>query len=247
MNAPSALASKYSVLAADMLEVSVDGEVDHVIMDPPYADRTQGSIRHGQAKRGAISAPTDLGFESASTVLRAQWATWAARAARQWVVTFSDHESSMDWAAALESAGLVYVRCALWIRTGDVELTANRPSHSGAPQFTGDRPQQGHEVIVLAHRPGKMRWNGGGKAAIYTSPVVPHAERLHPAQKPLGLMQDIIGDFTQPGDSIVDPFCGVGTTIVAAKSLGRPAFGIEIAAKHADLARRRVAASASGG
>jgi site-specific DNA-methyltransferase (adenine-specific) len=247
VNAPSALASKYSVLAADMLEVSVDGEVDHVIMDPPYADRTQGSIRHGRTRGGGICSPTVLGFDAATADRRTAWARWAFAAARKWVITFSDHESSMDWADALESAGLVYVRTALWVRTGDVELTANRPRHSGAPQFTGTEPAQGHECIVLAHRPGKRSWNCGGLAAIYTSPVVPHAERLHPAQKPLGLMQDIIGDFTQPGDSIVDPFCGVGTTIVAAKSLGRQAFGIEIAAKHADLARRRVAASASGG
>jgi site-specific DNA-methyltransferase (adenine-specific) len=237
----------HGVVNADMLEVAIKHPADHVFGDPPYADDTQRNTRSGKQTATGISRAMDLDFAPATPGARRQWAHWMARNSRRWVGVFSDHESSMDWRDALVAAGLVYHRCVLWIRTGDVELTANRPRHSGAPQFTGTKPAAGHECIVLAHHPGATRWNGGGHAAIYTSPVVPPAERLHKAQKPLSLMRDILEDFTRPGESVIDPFAGVGTTVIAAKSIGRPALGIEISAQYADLARRRVAASAIGG
>ena len=235
------------VFTGDMLDFDLlDQKVDHVVCDPPYAEQTQSNTRSGKETSHGISRPMDLDFAHATSAKRVMWASWMAMYVRRWSIVFSDQESTDDWRRALEGAGLEYIRCALWVRTGDVELTANRPRHSGAPQFTGTEPAQGHECIILAHRPGRRSWNCGGLAAIYTAPVVPAAERLHKAQKPLRLMQDIIEDFTNPGDTIVDPFAGVGTTIVAAKSLGRPAFGFELSAKYADLARRRVAASAGG-
>ena len=56
-------------------------------------------------------------------------------------------------------------------------------------------------------------------------------------------MADIIRDFCRPGETIVDPFAGSGTTIVAAKQLGIGAFGCELNAKHANYANRRIAAA----
>ena len=59
----------------------------------------------------------------------------------------------------------------------------------------------------------------------------------------VSLMADIIRDFCRPGETIVDPFAGSGTTIVAAKQLGIGAFGCELNAKHANYANRRIAAA----
>jgi site-specific DNA-methyltransferase (adenine-specific) len=50
---------------------------------------------------------------------------------------------------------------------------------------------------------------------------VPHGERIHPSQKPLDLMERCVQLFTNPGDLVVDPFAGSGTTLVAAKIHGR--------------------------
>lgn len=63
--------------------------------------------------------------------------------------------------------------------------------------------------------------------------------REHPTQKPLGLMVFCIEKF-QEANTILDPFMGSGTTLVAAKQLGRKAIGIEIEEKYCEIAARRL-------
>jgi site-specific DNA-methyltransferase (adenine-specific) len=111
-------------------------------------------------------------------------------------------------------AGDAWVRGGFW----------RRPD--GAPQISGDRPGQPGEGIAILHQPGKKRWNGGGHHAYYEHCVV-KANRLHPTQKPEGLMMELVSLYSDPGETILDPFMGSGTTLVAAKRLGRKAIGID--------------------
>lgn len=242
---PAIEAAAYRVIHSAIEGVILpEKSVDIVMTDPPYDNRTQANIRSLKRSAKEKSSPMVLGFEPANAERRTRWASWIGHVTKRWAIVFSDHESSMLWAADLERAGLVYVRSAIWVRTGDKTLTEQRPMHSGAPQITGDRPAAGHEVIVLAHAKGiRMRWNGGGKAAIYTSPVVQGIERFHTTQKPLALMQALVDDFCLPGQILVDPFAGAGTTLVAAKARGVHAFGVELDGRYADYAARRVASS----
>jgi DNA modification methylase len=117
--------------------------------------------------------------------------------------------------------GLDYVRTLAWVK--------ERPT----PQFTGDRPAVGFEAIVLAHPKGRKKWNGGGKAGVYSHPVVQNCPgskgvRVHATQKPLGLMLDLVTDFTNPGDLVLDSHMGSGTTGIAALRLGRGFMGCEM-------------------
>lgn len=229
---------------AALEDVLVDeGAFDHVFWDPPYDKRTQDNTRRGKETKHGISAPMPLGFDPATSEKRQRWAAWAARACRRWALVFSDHESSMDWADALERAGMVYVRSMIWVRTGDADLTHERPTQSGAPQLTGDRPAAGHEVIVVAHHGRRMRWNGHGKQGVYTAGVERGEVRVHQAQKPIRLITEIMRDFMDPGETVVDSFCGSGTALVAAKHLGLGAVGLDRDAKWADYAQRRVDAA----
>lgn len=67
------------------------------------------------------------------------------------------------------------------------------------------------------------------------------AERLgYPTQKPLALLERIIGASTNPGDTVLDPFCGCGTTIDAAETLGRKWIGIDITFLSIDLIQKRL-------
>ncbi len=70
------------------------------------------------------------------------------------------------------------------------------------------------------------------------------AETGHPHTKPLDLVIELLG--RTDGDLILDPFCGSGTTCVAAKMLGRKYIGIDINEKYCDIARLRLAAVETG-
>ena len=63
----------------------------------------------------------------------------------------------------------------------------------------------------------------------------------YPTQKPILLLERIIQISTEPGDLVVDPFCGSGTTLVAAAMLGRRALGIDISREAVELSNRRIA------
>jgi DNA modification methylase len=66
--------------------------------------------------------------------------------------------------------------------------------------------------------------------------------RLHPTQKPVPILKRQIEAFCPDGGVVLDPFCGSGSTCVAAAELGLPFIGIELDASHVHTARRRIAA-----
>jgi len=65
-------------------------------------------------------------------------------------------------------------------------------------------------------------------------------ERVHPTQKPVILMRWLIENYTQPGDTVFDPFMGSGTTGVACMQLGRNFIGCEIDPQYFAIAERRI-------
>lgn len=68
-------------------------------------------------------------------------------------------------------------------------------------------------------------------------------ERFHPTQKPLSLMLWVIENYTNPGDTVLDPFCGSGTTGVACMILGRDFIGVDNVPEYLAIAQRRIAAA----
>lgn len=218
-------------------------QVDHFIADPPYSEHVHSSARSRRMQsandRGGrygadLRRNVDLGFAHLSDELRTFLAEEAARLTQRWVLVFSDTEGAHLWAEELEAAGLDYVRTGAWIKRG------------ATPQFSGDRPATGHEAITICHTKGRKRWNGGGAHAVWDVPIVLNraraakSERIHPTQKPLRLMQLLVDQFTDPGDVILDPTAGGGTTGVAAKVLGRRAILVERDGKHCEAAARRL-------
>lgn len=201
--------------------------VDHVITDPPYSEHV-----HGKSTRGGRGGAKrlDLGFEALQADVRAGCCQQFARLARRWVLVFSDVESAHLWRRDLEAAGLDFARTGLWVKIGPT------------PQFTGDRPAAGAEAITIAHRRGKKRWNGGGKSGIWSCPAAYRDGDpvVHTTQKPESLMESLIRDFTDPGDLILDPFAGSGTTGVAALRNGRRFLGFERDPKYHEIATKRL-------
>ncbi len=69
-----------------------------------------------------------------------------------------------------------------------------------------------------------MRWHGGGRSSVFTRHKVNPA---HSTGKPLPLLKELIGLFSDPGDTVLDPFAGSLSTAVAAKVMGRKAICVE--------------------
>lgn len=190
-------------------------QVDHVITDPPYGART-----HAGARTGADGGEVLIDFDSLPDDQFLPLCEQLVSKANRWVVM------SCEWrhAAQLEAHDLL-VRLGVWIKP------------NGAPQFTGDRPGTGWEAIACLHRAGRKRWNGGGHHAVWS---VPKTEGEHPTQKPLALVGRWVAQFTDAGETILDPFMGSGTTGVAAVSAGRVFIGIEREPKYFEIAVRRI-------
>lgn len=99
----------------------------------------------------------------------------------------------------------------------------------------GNVPQQ---KMYLDEQPGRLVGDVWTDISVLNSQA---AERLgYPTQKPLALLERIITASTNPGDVVLDPFCGCGTTIDAAQRLGRRWVGIDITYIAVDLIRKRL-------
>ena len=75
----------------------------------------------------------------------------------------------------------------------------------------------------------------------FTVNIVPQKNTgSHPCPKPMGWARELIERLTKPGMSVLDPFCGSGTTCIAAKLLDRKFIGIDRSRKYVKIARRRL-------
>lgn len=224
-----------------------DKSVDVVITDPPYSEHTHakqwrayalsdGKIRapSPKSKSGGLVASKHKGLDFAHLAESDAVcvAEYLARLAKRWILVFTDIEGVALWRSAVLAAGLDYVRTCIWDKV------------DGAPQFTGDRPAAGAEAFVVAHAPGRKTWNGGGRRNVFRYEVNATtggpAHKAHPTTKPLPLMRELVSLFSDPGETVLDPFAGSGSTGVACNQLGRNFIGWELDANYHAIALRRL-------
>lgn len=95
---------------------------------------------------------------------------------------------------------------------------------------------------MLAHRVGgKLSWNEDEKACPNIIAESKPRDPLHPNEKPLDLVKGFVVRHTIPGQLVIDPFMGSGTTLRAAKDLSRKAIGIELDEKFCEIAAKKMA------
>jgi DNA modification methylase len=226
---------------------SIDA-VDHTLTDPPYARDvyTRASanftkVGSGTPARMGLKQQTYVGTTLAKLAagdigcideMLAGVAGEIARLTKRWALVFSDAETTHRWKAELELAGMRYVRTGAWVKP------------DAMPQMSGDRPAVGFEPCTICHAQGPMKWNGGGRQAVWTYGTAKVNRPAHPCPKPEPLMIHIVTDFTNSGETVLDPFMGSGTTLVACKRLGRKAIGIEVNEQYAEVAASRLSQGA---
>lgn len=203
------------------------GEVDAVICDPPYSAHTHEGHNEGeeqtrsvtgQATREAIAYDAVDADEVAHIVN-----SWATRC-RGWFVAMTSH----DLVPAYESA----------LRAHGRYVFAPVPVIQKRPRLLGDGPAS-WAVYLMASRPRSLDFMGWGcLPGAYEAPTVKGSGIA--GAKPLGLMRAIVRDYSRPGDLVVDPFCGSGTTALACAMEGRRCVTSEVDPNTYDLAVRRL-------
>ncbi len=206
----------------EVLPSLADGEAAVCISDPPYSAQTHKGAQTGTDGGVQLVHFDPVTVEGLSAVLAE-----AARVTRTWFIGTLDWRHTAAFAEA-PPTGWKFVRFGVWVKP------------DGAPQFTGDRPGPGWESLCFMHRdvPGRMKWHGGGRSSAWVHKV---ARGDHPTQKPLPLVADWVRLFTDPGDLVLDPFAGSGTTLRAAKDEGRRAIGVELNERYCEVIAKRLA------
>lgn len=212
--------------------------VDVVLTDPPYCS---GGVSEAQRK-----SAKGMGVETVSETHK-DWfrADNMGTAGIVWLMrtlavelfrvlkptghffTFTDWRMVSNLVPALESVGFSHRNIIVWDK-----------GHPG--MGFGFRPQ--HEFILQFGAPA-MAYNTYNVTNVLKSRRVPPARKLHPTEKPVDLLAELLRKTCPPGGVVLDPFMGSGSTGVAALELGFRFIGIDVDEGHAATAADRLHAA----
>ncbi len=204
---------RVSLIQGDSLEVLksfADKSFDLALTDPPYSPHVHANFGKERRKDG-VTVPDALVFPPMTPALMLAVSEQLVRVCKGWILIFGDERVSAKWGESIEDRGGAWVRTGAWVKTNP------------KPQMTGDRPGSGTELITICHaKPRGWEWNGGGHAAVWRGRRDQgFGEDPHPNQKPLWLMQALLGMFAPAGAVCLDPYFGSGSTALGALATER--------------------------
>ena len=236
------------------LEALPDHSVDMIFADPPYNLQLGGALhRPDQSLVDAVDDEWDqfASFEAYDAFTRA-WLLACRRVLKPtgtlWVI--GSYHNIFRVGATLQDLHFWILNDIVWRKTNPM------------PNFKGRRFQNAHETLIWAapnakHKSYTFNYDALKAAnddvqmrSDWLFPICSGSERLkdengqkaHPTQKPEALLARILMASTKPGDVVLDPFFGSGTTGAVAKRLGRHFVGVEREQAYIDAATRRIAA-----
>jgi modification methylase len=242
------------ILAGDCIEVMnalPENSVDLIFADPPYNLQLKGDLhRPDNSKVDAVDDDWDQ-FDSfrAYDEFTTEWLKAARRILKPngaiWVI--GSYHNIFRVGAALQNQGYWILNDVVWRKSNPM------------PNFRGKRFTNAHETMIWASKSegAKYTFNYEALKALnegvqmrsdWVLPICTGHERLkdengdkaHPTQKPESLLHRILVGSTNPGDVILDPFFGTGTTGAVAKMLGRNFIGIEREEAYRKVAEKRI-------
>ncbi|HBG98627.1 MAG: site-specific DNA-methyltransferase [Rhodobacteraceae bacterium] len=245
-----------AILDGDCIETMAglpDACVDLVFADPPYNLQLRGDLHRPDNSRvaGVTDAWDRFDSMAAYDAFSRAWLAEARRVLKPdgaiWVI--GSYHNIYRLGAALQDGGFWVLNDVVWRKANPM------------PNFRGRRLTNAHETLIwAASREGaKYTFNYDAAKALnedvqmrsdWVIPICTGAERLkdangaklHATQKPEALLHRIMVISTRPGDLVLDPFFGTGTTGAVAKRLGRDFIGIEREARYREAAATRIAA-----
>lgn len=199
--------------------------VDLVLTDPPYMISRETNFSKGggdQAKYGSISM--DFGdWDHGEGVDMGEYLYEVYRLLKQngTMVMFYDIFKMETVRNIADKIGFKQPRIGIWNKTNAVPINARVNYLSNA-----------REYFISFCKGKKGTFNSYYDKGVYDYPIVSGKERVHPTQKPLGLMKDLVSVHTNPGDMVMDSFFGSGVVLAACSELGRDCIGIEMDGKY---------------
>ncbi|MFC4671469.1 site-specific DNA-methyltransferase [Seohaeicola nanhaiensis] len=244
-----------TIIDGDCIEVMNGlpaGSIDLIFADPPYNLQLKGELhRPDNSQVDAVDDHWDQfsSFEAYDTFTRA-WLKAARRLLKPngaiWVI--GSYHNVFRVGAAMQDAGYWLLNDVVWRKSNPM------------PNFRGKRFTNAHETLIWASRDegAKYTFNYEALKALnegiqmrsdWVIPLCTGHERLkdangdkaHPTQKPEALLHRVLVGTTNPGDVVLDPFFGTGTTGAVAKMLGREYIGIEREEAYRKAATARIA------
>jgi site-specific DNA-methyltransferase (adenine-specific) len=214
--------NRFSLIQGDSLAVLrsfADKSFDVALFDPPYSEHVHEHFGKERRNDGVV-VPDALSFPPMTPALIHDVMREIIRVTKTWILITTDFYNTHLWGNAARDHGGAWVRTGEWVKTNP------------KPQMTADRPGCGSEDILIAHaQPDTLEgrrhwmWNGGGHAATWRGrrddAFVDANGVKHPNQKPLWLMQSLLGMFCTPNAVVIDPYLGSGTTALAALATER--------------------------
>ena len=216
----------------DFLQSLGKNSVDLVLTDPPYAvSRKTGfsSVKNG-VQRFAVSM--DFGEWDHQQIDLAVLAQETYRVLRRGgtAIVWYDLWKTSHLYDIMEDAGFKMLRLIVWNKTNPV------PLNSRCTYLSNSR-----EMAVVGVKGGSPTFNNSYDSGDYTYPIPRHGgKRIHPTQKPLELFRELVRKHSNPGDLVIDPFLGSGTTAVAALQEGRAFAGCDIDESYTQAAKTRM-------
>jgi DNA modification methylase len=194
--------------------------VDALIADPPYGMDYQSSWTIGAKRKPKIAndkLPYIWWLSEAFRVLKDGGALYS----------FSDWRNSESFRYAIDLAGFTVRSQGIW----------DRNAHGMGDLVSQLAPQ--HDVVWFATK-GKFKFPGSRPKSVFRSTRISGDKLIHPNQKPVDLLEQMIVSITVPDDVVLDPFMGVGSTGVAAVNTGRRFVGIELDSGYFTVASERI-------
>ncbi|WP_112320798.1 site-specific DNA-methyltransferase [Oceanibium sediminis] len=225
--------------------------VDLIFADPPYNLQLKGDLHRPDSS--LVDAVDDAWDQFSSFAaydkFTRQWLAAARRLLKPngaiWVI--GSYHNIFRVGSALQDAGFWILNDVVWRKTNPM------------PNFRGMRLTNAHETMIWAGKSDASKYvfnyealkqlnDGVQMRSDWLLPICNGSERLkdengnkaHPTQKPEALLHRVLVGSTRPGDVILDPFFGSGTTGAVAKRLGRHYIGIEREAAYRKAATARI-------
>ena len=243
-----------TILAGDCIEVMnslPEGSIDLIFADPPYNLQLKGDLhRPDNSKVDAVDDAWDQ-FDSFKVYdqFTRDWLKAARRLLKPngaiWVI--GSYHNIFRVGTALQDAGFWILNDVIWRKSNPM------------PNFRGKRLTNAHETMIWASKSEGAKYTFNYEAlkelneglqmrSDWVLPICSGHERLkddkgekaHPTQKPESLLHRVLVGSSNPGDVILDPFFGTGTTGAVAKLLGRHYIGIEREERYRRVAEARL-------